>query len=146
MDSPAGDLLAATSLVLGGLSLFYSMWNHDIRRVEAIAVKPYLADRGPDSAEAGRVFKGEACPLALAGIVVALLLVPPIVAVLGAVLDAARTSGFSAVRDYDAVGALFVAAWVGIGAIAVLATRDALAVRRKLRALARPDQSPESAS
>ena len=138
-NASTSDLLGAASLALAGLSIFYSLWSPDIETARNTKAKDHRLSRDPQIEAVQQAARTRAIPLAIAAIIVAVMLAPPVINILlSSATGMARDPG-QAIRDYNAVEGLLVVTWLGLTALAGLSWNAVIALWRKANQLRLPD-------
>jgi hypothetical protein len=107
-----GDLLSAASLLLTVVGVIYSLWYQEIS--QAIDSAPQLPppDHREDRAEPRKklraVLRTKALPLSVASICIALVFLPPSVALVFQFVHEYHQVGFSIFLKYDAITVSFI--------------------------------------
>jgi hypothetical protein len=130
------DLLSAASLLLAIMSALYGLWRKDIDDALHIVPPRHPPDRVLPFGRVGGVLYTRALPLAIASVLVALVILPASLGVIGGSFAHTRRVGWrAAVGDYDAIEATLVVVNLGLLALAahlITVAHRLIKLRRKL--------------
>jgi len=123
------DLLTAASLFLAVVGLLYSSWYSEITKALAVSFPRHIQDRRIAIKETRVAYRYRALPLALASGMLAIILIPELVAVVVSAIDTIASKGLDAIQLYDAVKALFC----GVAILSILLALHMLHLARQIR-------------
>ena len=103
-----GELLSASSLLLGVLGVLYGLWYATLTDALQTVVDKHAANRTAPRKRVTSVVFARALPLALGSIAVAAAFVPDAYAIFTTSLATYKANGWAALSNYDAVRTAFV--------------------------------------
>jgi len=130
------DLLSAASLFLAVIGLLYSVWYGEITSAIALTAPKHKDDRGPVIRQTKTAYQTRACPLAIASLTLAIVLIPDLVSVAVSAFSTVSQEGVAAIKRFDAVRALFCAVAVTSIGLAVHTFRLAWRIRARWKEFA----------
>jgi hypothetical protein len=130
-----GDELTAVSLVVATIGVVYGSWYPEIRAAQGAAIPPNVANRDSVRQQLRYALYWRAAPLAGGASLMAILGFQLVFRVGAASVKAVSSETSTA---YDSVSAFYIAAYVFLVLLAVVAIREVVLLSRRLSAANRP--------